>query len=400
MDGGKIKGKGAYGCIFQPPLNCKYPKDNKTNPKYISKLASNVSADQEWKVSSSIKKNLPNYENYAIVWKSKCTPSSKQQDKDLSKCPLISAVRKNPNNFTILQARHGGFTIEVKMRSITNILKSNKKNKIQTFKIRYFQLIRNLESLFQGISEMYENDIVHNDIKDQNIVILTRDASSLDKGTRFIDFGLSAVLPNDMDTLKDKSRRAFDEPRWYFVYPAEYLYCLGDTYALKSELESGGYKQRYFYKELRSIHVNYIGTYKTNKAFDKKIEEIMQKSIDGTYDSNKILYEIFIKNDTYSLAMVFVFLLEYFSNSSSKKIIKNIYKTSKPGSFLGDIKMLLRKMLVLDYKARIDPTKAYKEFQYIMNNTYKSDSSEKKTKRVKKNKSKSKKKKSKSKKKK
>ena len=75
-----------------------------------------------------------------------------------------------------------------------------------------------------------------------------------------------------------------------------------------------------------------------------------------------------------------------------------MYKTSKPGSFLGDIKMLLRKMLVLDYKDRIDPTKAYKEFQYIMNNTYKADSSEKKTKRVKNNKSKKKKSKSKKKK--
>ena len=383
MEGGKMKGKGAFGCIFQPPLKCKYPKDTKMNPKYISKLSTLESAEQEWKVSNSIKNNLPNYENYAIIWKSRCTPALKQDDRDIRNCTIARGIKNNQSNYVILQARYGGTTLDSKMKTLSNILRGNKKNKANIWKFKYIEIIKDLESLFQGISEMYENDIVHNDIKDQNIVRLHQDASSLDKGSRFIDFGLSAVLPNDIPKLKNKSIRSFNEPRWYFVYPAEFLYCLGDTIALKNELESGGYRQRYFYKDIRSLHVNYIRTYKTNKAFDKKIKEIMQKSIDGEYNSDDTLYEIFVKNDTYSMAMTCIFLLEYYSNASSKKIIKNIFNGSKPGTFLGDLKLLLRKMLDLDYKTRINSTEAYEEFKYIVNQKYKQESSDKKTKKIK-----------------
>ena len=379
INGGKFKGKGAYGCVFQPPLKCKYAIDTKTNPKYISKLSSVTSASQEWKVNENIKGYLPNYKNYSITWKSRCTPAKYQKDKDFNKCPMAYGVQKNQSNYILLQARYGGQTLERRFDYLNKILKSKKKNKQKLWKLKYIETIRELESLFQGISEMYENDIVHNDIKDENIVRLIKDATTLDKGTRFIDFGLSGVMPDDLQKLKEKSIRSFGEARWYFVYPAEYLYCMGDTMDIKNELESGGYKQRLFYKEIRELLVRYIGVYKSYKEFDKKIEEIMKKSINGKYNSNDTLYELFMKNDCYSLAMTCLFLLEYYSSSSSKKIIKKIFKESKQGSFLGDFKLLLRKMLDLDYTQRITATEAYDEFQGIINKKYKDSSPPKKT---------------------
>ena len=63
--------------------------------------------------------------------------------------------------------------------------------------------------------------------------------------------------------------------------------------------------------------------------------------------------------------------------------MKDQFKRSKPGTFLGDLKILLQKMMDLDYNKRIDATKAHKEFKYILSQNYRNESSEKKTKKVK-----------------
>ena len=381
MDGGKLKGFGAYGCIFQPPLECKYSKDTKTNPKYITKLSTNESAEREWKISNYMKNNLSNYDNYAITWKSRCTPAKKQKDRDINKCMLARGISRNPNNFTILQARHGGITLDQQIKNLLKVFRGNSNNKGKEWKLKYSLLIRGTEPLFQGISDFYENEIVHNDIKDQNIVKLKKDASTLEKGSRFIDFGLSVLISKEMYLLKEKSLVSFEEPRWYFVYPPEYLFCMAPPIELKDEFIN--VKKRIFYNEIRSLHVNYIETCTTNKEFDSKIKKVIRKAINGDFDSDSALYDMYMKTDVYSLGMSFLFLLEYLGRGGSKKIMKDQFKRSKPGTFLGDLKILLQKMMDLDYNKRIDATKAHKEFKYILSQNYRNESSEKKTKKVK-----------------
>ena len=86
MEGGKIKGYGAFGCVFQPSLTCKDPNNTIINKDYVSKLQNNEEGEKEMRIGKYIKKNLNNYEDYTIIPESKCKPASTQKDKDIKKC--------------------------------------------------------------------------------------------------------------------------------------------------------------------------------------------------------------------------------------------------------------------------------------------------------------------------
>ena len=380
MKGGKIKGYGAFGCVFQPSLTCKYPNDTIKNKDYVSKLQTNEEGVKEMRIGKYIKNNLNNYEDYTIIPESKCKPSSTQQDKDIKKCVFFN-LKRNSNYYALIMSKYGGTTFESKIKSL--ISATQKKNDKRLFIKNYSNFIKEMSSLFLGISEFYENDLIHNDIKEQNILKLAKNTDSLEKGLRFIDFGLSGILPHDIESLKEKSQVSFLEPRWYFVYPPEYLYCMGSAFRshpLRKEYDGDLFKKRALYNNIRDTHVKIVKTCKTNKEFDDRIKMVILKSLELDYNNNELLYDIFTKIDVYSLAMSCVFLFSYIKNSGTKSIIQ-IISQSKKGTFLGDFRLLLKKMLDLNYKKRIDATSAYKEFMKLLKKDYSKSKSSIKTKK-------------------
>ena len=95
MKGGTILGEGGYGCVFQPPLKCKNKKLTQKNKNYVSKLSKKQEANSEWKMINKIQTLLPNSTDYILTWNSKCVPDQNQIDKDLKKCQLNHAFKKN-----------------------------------------------------------------------------------------------------------------------------------------------------------------------------------------------------------------------------------------------------------------------------------------------------------------
>jgi len=83
-------------------------------------------------------------------------------------------------------------------------------------------------------------------------------------------------------------------------------------------------------------------------------------------------------------------LFIYSRGSNVKKNISKIFSKSKKGTFLGDFKLLLKKMLDLNYKKRIEPPDAYIEFNRILNKEYPKSISLVKTKKKQKRKKRSK----------
>ena len=256
-------------------------------------------------------------------------------------------------------------------------------------------MIKEVSYLFEGISEFYENNFIHNDIKEQNILRLIKNVGDLERGLRFIDFGLSAVLGRDNLFMKQRAENMFNEQRWYYPYPPEFLYCMGDTQDLQKEYETESFRKRMLYKNIRNVHVKIVKTCKTNKEFDDIIKNIILKARDNDYSNKETLEKIFMKIDVYSLAMSFIFLLIYFEKHNSTKIIKKVFNRNKRGTLLGDFRLLLKKMLDLDYIKRINATDAREEYQKIMDKKYSpiKKISKKTNKKLKKKKSKNKKKK-------
>lgn len=94
MFGGRLIDQGKYGCVFTPPLHCKYKKDEpkplKGN-KLITKLIDESGAKLEYSIATIIHR-IPLWKNYFSVANSMCVPSKKQTEKDLPSCkPLEKA---------------------------------------------------------------------------------------------------------------------------------------------------------------------------------------------------------------------------------------------------------------------------------------------------------------------
>ena len=75
-----------------------------------------------------------------------------------------------------------------------------------------------MKFLFIGLTSIYDNNLVHLDIKYNNIVL---DGQYF----KYIDFGLSGEL-NDMEHFSRRSLSEFNNNRLYMWYPIEFLYLL------------------------------------------------------------------------------------------------------------------------------------------------------------------------------
>jgi len=94
MLGGRIRGQGTYGCVFQPALKCRGKKVKTLDDTMVGKITSAQDAKNELE-TSKILHNDPLYKDYTIpVELTTCTPRSiaKQSEEDIDKCNLLNDI--------------------------------------------------------------------------------------------------------------------------------------------------------------------------------------------------------------------------------------------------------------------------------------------------------------------
>jgi hypothetical protein len=124
MIGGKLKGYGTYGCVFQPALLCRGSK-NPTDQNKVGKITGYADAKNELKIGKYLE-SIPESSNYTIFPESEsCIPraKSKQVDEDIDDCPFseklhlestvqlimpwggnpLSRINLNPSSFNFLK---------------------------------------------------------------------------------------------------------------------------------------------------------------------------------------------------------------------------------------------------------------------------------------------------------
>jgi len=176
--GGKYLGEGTFGCVFgPPPLKCKGDAERSTND-IVSKVMERRNAKKELIESELWKKIDPNQE-FSITAIKMCGFDKKYNSKnEPEKCLLHyrnKAIRKKiltKRRDTLIFYKFGGTDL---MK-----LKPHAKN--------YKSLFMAVLPLLKGLEKAHDNNIVHLDIKRDNIV------SNIENNKivlRFIDFGLS-----------------------------------------------------------------------------------------------------------------------------------------------------------------------------------------------------------------
>jgi len=171
----KIIGEGAYGCVIQPSIDINGNPD--TVPGYISKIEIEKSTiDNEINVSNKIKQ-IPDYEDrFSPILENVPLELGKINVKEVNDCKIVES-QTGDAKLEINKIKYvGKDTLE---SYLLNILEENPNKFIEI-------LITTHIYLLDSLSELNTAGIIHNDIKENNI--LCRDETGI---PILIDFGLS-----------------------------------------------------------------------------------------------------------------------------------------------------------------------------------------------------------------
>jgi serine/threonine protein kinase len=268
--GGKVMASGAFGCVFTPALKC---EDARRREKHkISKLMIERYALQEYEEINKIKKlleNIPNYENYFLIYDVSICRPSKLTTRDLQnfkKCTALPKknitkknVNKSLNEVMSLNIPYGGLPVD------DYLYESGSFQKIYDVHVVLVKLLKN------GIIPMNNNNVYHCDIKDANILV---DVSSRNNEikTRLIDWGLSTqYVPFQNATFPSTWR---NRPLQYNVPFSVVLFTDAFIEKYTKYLEKGEKENE---KQLKSFVIDYVKFWMDERGpgHYKYINEIM-----------------------------------------------------------------------------------------------------------------------------
>lgn len=191
----KLMAQGSFGCVYYPGLKCK----SKLNKKYISKLQKNDFNSINEVINGKIIKKIKNYNQYFGPIVDMCYINLSTIDNPLlEKCELIKYT--NSNDFIIL------YTPYIENISFAKFLLN------QTSEEIILSISSSLIHLLKGIQLLFNNNIVHMDLKDENILYNVKTKTPI-----IIDFGISLQI----DNLYTRMREFF-----YVFGPDYFIWCI------------------------------------------------------------------------------------------------------------------------------------------------------------------------------
>ena len=339
MKGGDLLETGTSSCIFRPSIPCR--GSNKVNNTKISKIVFGSKADKYFekeKKMAHLLTNIKGYRKWCIISETFCQPPKYDNifkyDKTIIDCKSNSSDYFDETSKMMI-GKYGGITFEDYFLSH---IESNMKHK--QFEILIYKLLVKMKQLFIGLKELYENKLIHLDIKYNNIVL---------DGTQFkyIDFGLSDEL-SEIEHFKNRSLSEFNNNRLYLWYPSEYIYSNIDNeqqYYDLLKFNSGKYRKHF--NEALNIH-----TYFDN-SLNSHVKQLLTKD---NYITGQDYKELISMIDIYSLGIMIPFLFHDYD------LIKHISKSE----FLTDLFEIFGKMCELNYKDRIKPSECLKQYNSLI----------------------------------
>lgn len=193
----KLLSRGTFGCIFKPALTCKGGIDNE---HFITKVQKQTTLSyRELAISEKIKK-IKDYNQYFAPILKTCTVSVANISGDeIKKCDFMTNNKQIVSN----KLRYvGKNTLE---EYIIQLLRTRPALYIETVYDSFFYLLNSIRVLFA-------NNIVHFDMKENNIMYDERENKPI-----IIDFGISfdtKMVQNKLDEVF--YTEGFDYPPWCF----------------------------------------------------------------------------------------------------------------------------------------------------------------------------------------
>jgi hypothetical protein len=223
-----VVGEGTYGCVHKPSLRC--DKVNVDYKEKVSKLMSSSNANTELREYLAISKADPEGEFY-LGMPIKCKPEkTKTNYESARKCRhlrnMAIDVKKEEikDGYNLLVMEDGGLNL----RDFGKEMRSRPINRRSGKIMENFWI--ECHRLFLGLLLLKEKDLIHNDLKGQNIVY-----NESKNRVSLIDFGLMRPLSRTYNAVMIS-----DVEVEHWSYPVETIFYMKERYnsnAYRNEIE-------------------------------------------------------------------------------------------------------------------------------------------------------------------
>lgn len=379
LKGGKVVGKGTYGCVYNPPMKCKGETIREDDT--ISKLMDKTEAVKEVTEMSVIDNIDPEYE-FHVELRRICDPGAPIKGIDyrvgadgkiINKCPMMDDVLQHKNmsrmieelnkkNLKLVKYEDGGQNLATFIGNEIGSLDTDPAK--SAFFLRLFL---SMENLFKGLVVMDRHEFCHFDIKLENIVI--KPQTDGERFTlKYIDFGMSR------NYKEIPSRGVFKNS--YFAWPLETMMFVPGIY---NTIASDSAKDtmlsafnRSFSAKIanQTIDSRTLDPY-TKTVNDPRIFSNYLRDIDGEGGPKKDKYEMFqemtSKIDTFSLGIVLLecwanILKIFFYNDDATDVLLDTFTHRE---IFDEIQELILNMIRPYYGIRYNAEQAYAKFLSI-----------------------------------
>jgi serine/threonine protein kinase len=196
--GGKYLGQGAYGCAFKPALPCK--GRNKRTPNAITKLVGPNAFYDEYEPKTLLEGIDPE-QKYFLYPLSACDIDEwkLEPENNIGKCTLpfvnVSHERRKLGNSKSIEFGYGGKDLD----------------EIHLHPSEYIGAFNGFSKIFEAVTVLHRNNIVHLDIKPGNLVTKKLPDNTWD--FHMIDFGFLTKTDN-INSIKELPLSAA-----YYIWP-------------------------------------------------------------------------------------------------------------------------------------------------------------------------------------
>lgn len=196
----QLIGKGSYGCVYSPALRCAGEPNTIPQSSRVSKLMTKAEATKELNESVWVQ-GINGSSQFTVSATKQCNLNQENRlpgrhGRQINACNILT--KANLDSASLLYMDNGGNNVKKTLFTPEEIL----------------PFFRSFQNLFDGIVQFQKNDVVHMDIKKDNVVTRKNDDGTFT--TRFIDFGISIPL---RDAYFTKIRSPDLTTTHYFVWP-------------------------------------------------------------------------------------------------------------------------------------------------------------------------------------
>ena len=317
----KVIGEGTFGCVHKPPLKC----NNNTRRKKdsISKLMTEHNATKELGEFNHI--DAADADQHFYLGKpDKCKLDPMLENmRAINKCPSQKFNPEKIREYALLVMKYGGQDLDAFGEEVQTWTKTNEH--VDAIELFWLEAVR----LFYGLKVLHDNNVVHHDIKQQNIVY-----DQATNRANFIDFGFMDKKSTRIYASKISANWLGNKHHWSF--PLEAVYWNKDIYMAAAS--SRGRTKRAYREFAKSVAdgCGYFFTsvihFNANKSKIDKVAAVGTRNafsnvleFEPTHDSyNRFIDKSIDSVDTYGLGIALMFVLHRSKHLLSDEFYKNV----------------------------------------------------------------------------